>query len=132
MNRSPVMRLLGAWLDNQLKFNHHVTQKCHMAMWSLLRIKNICKYLDKDACEMPVKNLFLIYLDYSNTMLINSHDCVIDKLDWIQNVDDKMILNLQRSNSATEARKTLHWLPIWARVEFKILLLVYKCLNNSV
>ena len=65
-------------------------------------------------------------------MLIYSHDCAIDKLQWIQNVTAKMIGNLQRSDSATETSKTLHWLPKWARIEFKILLLVYKCLNNSV
>ena len=64
-------------------------------MCSLLRIKNIHKYLDRDTCKMLVKSLVLVCLDYSNAMLINSHDCVIDKLQWVRNITAKMIHNLQ-------------------------------------
>ena len=36
-----------------------------------------------------------------------------------------------RRDSATEARKKLHWLPIQSRIEYKIALLVFKCLIGN-
>ena len=48
----------------------------------------------------------------------------------VQNAAAKLVLNLKRMDSSTEALKKLHWLPIKFGIHFKILLLVYKCLNG--
>ena len=42
-----IIRYLGAWLDNNLSFKHHVMKKCQVAMWNFLRIRSIRKYLTK-------------------------------------------------------------------------------------
>ena len=42
----------------------------------------------------------------------------------------KLILNRSKTDSATKAQYELHWLPIKAIIEYKILLLVFKCLHN--
>ena len=42
----------------------------------------------------------------------------------------KLILNKSKTDSATKACYDLHWLPIRVRIEYKILLLVLKCLHN--
>ena len=40
-------------------------------------------------------------------------------------------IGLQRSkyDSSTDALRTLHWLPVRQRINFKILCIVFKCLN---
>ena len=43
-----------------------------------------------------------------------------------------MILNKKARDSATECLKELHWLPIQQRIDFKILVLVFKSLNKQV
>ena len=53
------------------------------------------------------------------------------KLQRVQNLAAKLILMKQKRDSATECRQILHWLPIKARIEFKILLLVHKCMINT-
>ena len=42
----------------------------------------------------------------------------------------KLTLNRSRTDSTTRACYKLHWLPIRVTIEYKILLLVVKCLNN--
>ena len=37
---------------------------------------------------------------------------------------------MSKTDSATRTCYKLHWLPIRARIEYKILLLVFKCLHN--
>ena len=48
----------------------------------------------------------------------------------IQNLTAKIILGRSKYSSATEALKELHILPVHIRAEYKLLVLVYKCLNN--
>ena len=49
----------------------------------------------------------------------------------IQNSAAGLILNKSRLSSASSALKDLHWLPIRARIEFKVLIQVFKCLNSQ-
>ena len=62
-------------------------------------------------------------------MNISKHN--IQKLQKLQNSAAKLILGKRRRDSATEARRELHWLNIEARVTFKILLIVHKLLRGK-
>ena len=128
--KTRLIRLLGAWLDKNLNFNTHATKKCRSAMWTLMKIRQIRKYLDQDSTKLLVDTLATSHIDYCNALLFGACDYVIRKFERVQNAAAKLILQLQRQDSATEALRQLHWLPIRARIDFKIALMVYKCLNN--
>ena len=49
----------------------------------------------------------------------------------IQNSAACLILNRSRWSSASSALKDLHWLPIRARIEFKVLVQVFKCKSQA-
>ena len=40
----------------------------------------------------------------------------------------KVILGKKKSDSSRDCLMALHWLPVWERIEYKILTLVYKCI----
>ena len=42
-----------------------------------------------------------------------------------------MVLRAQKCSSPMECMKELHWLPIWFRIQHKLLTLVYKMLNGD-
>ena len=50
-------------------------------------------------------------------------------LQCVQNPAAKVALNKTKYDSATEALKELHWLPIRFRIRHKVLTLVYKSLK---
>ena len=104
--------------------------KCKAAMWNIHRIRNICSYLDKSTCETLVASLVTPHLDYGNGLLIGVMETIIGKYQRIQIIAAKLILNRSKTDSATKACYELHWLLISARIEYKILLLVFKCLHN--
>ena len=52
------------------------------------------------------------------------------KLQQIQNASARLIVRKNKFDSISETRKSLHWLPIQARIEYKILVITYKALNN--
>ena len=71
------------------------------------------------------------HLDYANSLLYGLPDCDIDKLQCVQNYAATLVLNRSKYDSRTQAFIDLHWLPIQACIDNKILMLVYNCLNQE-
>lgn len=121
------IRYLGAFLDQTLTFKEHIKRKCRVAMLNYSRIKSIRKYLSKEATEILVLSLVISHLDYCNVILYGVAQCDLDKLQRIQNMCAKLVLNRKWTDSSKQALHDLHWLPIKARITFKILTYMYNC-----
>ena len=129
INRCSMVRYLGAYLDSQLSFMEHIKTKCKSAVLNIIRIRNIRKYLDKDTTHMLIKSLAVSHLDYANSLLMGLPAKTIKIMQNIQNLAAKVILGKQKSGSCKECLKTLHWLPIKYRINYKVCTLVFKCLH---
>jgi hypothetical protein len=55
----------------------------------------------------------------------------MQKLQRLQNAAARLLTGTKRREHITPVLEQLHWLPVVCRVKFKILVLVYKCLNNT-
>ena len=127
VERSTSVKLLGAWLDEHLSFEYHIMQKCKNAMLSIYNIGNLRRYLSMEACQVLIHSLVFSHLDYCNSLLYGLPECVIGKLQWVQNTAAKSLLNLGKSDSPQLAMYKLHWLPIRFRLDYKLALLMFKC-----
>ena len=67
----------------------------------------------------------------ANAILYGLPDVDINKLQCIQTMCAKLVLNCKRSDSATEVLKELHWIPIRLRITFKLLMVVHRCLYGD-
>ena len=64
------------------------------------------------------------HLDYINSLLYGLSDCNIDKLQSFKNCAAKLVLNRFKYDSRTQAFIDLHWLPIQAHIDNKILICI--------
>ena len=71
------------------------------------------------------------HLDYSNAIFSGLPDKDMAKLQRIQNACAKLVLQKDKLASSTECLHASHWLPIRERIDYKILTLVFKSLNNQ-
>jgi hypothetical protein len=131
VTRTDKIKYLGFWIDENLTFKHQITQKIKTAMLNLVNIRSIRKYLHIDSCKVLVLNLVISHLDYANSLYYGLPACEIARLQRIQNAAAKLILGKGKFDSSTEALRCLHWLPVRYRINFKIGLLVFKCLSGT-
>ena len=89
------------------------------------------RYLTQDTAQILISCLVMSHLDYATSLLYGLPDCDIDKFQHVQNCAAKLVLNMSKYDSRTEAFIDLHWLPIQACIDNKILMLVYNCLNQQ-
>lgn len=100
-------------------------------MLNFFRIKNIRNYLTKEATETLILSLVISHLDYCNVILYGIPDKDIYKLQRIQNMCAKLVLKRRKFDSSKQALYDLHWLPIKARINQKILTFMYQCSVGS-
>ena len=120
----------GNIFDKNLSLSDHVNSICRTANYHMYCIGKICYLLDDVSCKAAVSSLVLSRLDYANSLLIGSNGKLIKRLQLIQNNAARLITT-KMSDHITPILSSLHWLPILVRIEFKLLLIIYKCLNNQ-
>ena len=96
-------------------------------MLNYMRIKRNRKYLTQDAAETLVLLFVISHLDYCNVILHGIANSDIKKMQRIQNMCAKLVLQRKKYDSSKQALFDLHWLPIKARINHKILTFMYQC-----
>ena len=86
--------------------------------------------MSKDDTKIVVNALVTSHLDNGNSLLYGISKKYINKLQVMQNSAARVIEGLRKFDRITEVRKALHWLPVQARIEFKIRYFTWKSLNE--
>ena len=125
----PIARNLGSWFDSRLSMATHITKICASSFYHIYNIRRIRKYLSQQSTETLVHAFITSRLDYCNGLLYGLPDCLLNKLQRVQNACARLIFKEQKFGHVTPLIYELHWLPIRYRIEFKILLITFKILN---
>ena len=76
--------------------------------------------------------MVMSHIDYANGLLAGVTELVLGMYQRIQSFAAKVVLNCSKYSSSTKCLIELHWLLVKARIEFKIALIIYKCLKGNV
>ncbi|KAK0151579.1 hypothetical protein N1851_007117 [Merluccius polli] len=131
LSPSPHIRNLGVIFDSQLKFDHHINHITRTAFFHLKNIARLRPSLTFSAAETLIHAFITSRLDYCNSILYGSSSKVLNKLQYIQNSAARLLTHTRSRDHITPVLQNLHWLPITHRIQFKILLLTHKALNNQ-
>ena len=121
MQRSSCIRYLGALADKRFSFKQHIMNKCRMAVWNLQKLKVIRSVLTEDVCKTLVGALVMSHLGYTNVILTGIPEVDIQKMQWVQNMAAKLVLNCPKTESSIGCLRSLHWLLVSARIKHKLL-----------
>ena len=100
-------------------------------MFNYFKIRSIRRILDIPTTTRLCLSLCISHLDYCNSLLYSLPDSTLNRLQRVQNMCAHLVLRRTKRDSITECLKELHWLPIWQRIAYKILLLTHKSVNGQ-
>ena len=123
-------RNLGVVMDSDLTFNKHIKTITKSAYFHLKNISRIKSLMSQQDLEKLVHAFIFSRLDYCNGMFTGLTKKSIRQLQLIQNAAARVLTNTKKIEHITPVLKSLHWLPVYQRIDFKILLLVFKALNG--
>jgi len=124
-------RNIGAIFDSNLSMEKHVNSVCKAAWCQLRRVGAIRKNLSNQATKTLVHALITSKLDNLNSLLYGLPNKILHKLERIQNASARLITRSKKYDHISPILRKLHWLPIKMRINYKILLITFKALNNK-
>jgi hypothetical protein len=123
---SPYIRNLGVIFDHSITMAKHITNLSRSINWQLRNLNRIRKHLDTETSHNIVRTLILSRLDYCNSLMYGIDKKHLNRLQVLQNKAARLILKQPSRTHATPLLRSLHWLPISQRIQFKVLLQSFK------
>ena len=117
-------------VDDNMLFDVHVSDICRSSFNQLRNLSKIRKYLTRESSEIAVHAFITSKLDYCNSLLYGCRKTQLKKLQYVQYTAARIVTQTRKFDHITPVLLDLHWLPVSYRIVFKILLLVFKSLNN--
>ncbi len=140
--------IIGVILETDLSFSSHVKAVTKSAYYHLKNIARIRCFVSSHDLEKLVHAFITSRVDYCNGLLTGLPKKTIRQLQLIQNAAARILTRTRKSEHITPVLRSLHWppvlrslhwppvlrslhwLPVTFRIDFKVLLLVYKSLNG--
>ena len=124
------VRNLGVILDNTLSMNAAISKTKQACYLQLRRISRIRPFISENAAKQLVLSFVVSKLDYCNSLFYSITSENLDKLQSIQNNAARLVKKASKQTNALHLLEELHWLPIRARITFKIATFVFSALNT--
>ena len=127
---SKVVQNLGVHYDTVMKMDTHIKTICKRVYYQIHLISKVRRYISENDARTLIQANVTPLLDYCNGLLIGVPKYLIDLLQHAQNCAARVIKRAPKSSHISPVLRELHWLPIRYRIEYKTLLLTYKCLHG--
>ena len=117
---------MGVILDSELNFKSHVHNVTKIAYYHLRNIARVRPYLTLEDAKKLTHAFVFSRLDYCNALYTGLPNKTIDRLQLVQNSAARILTKTRKREHITPVLASLHWLPVTLRIDFKVLLLVFK------
>ncbi|KAK3088718.1 hypothetical protein FSP39_022962 [Pinctada imbricata] len=122
---------LGAHFDKTLSMEkqcNQISKSCYFHLRNIGRIRHL---LPEELCKTLINSLVTSRLDYGNALLFGVNKFLIEKLQRVQNAAARIVSRVRsKQEHISPVLQELHWLPVVYRIEFKVLVYVYKALHG--
>ena len=123
---------LGVLIDSQLTMREHVQRVCRSSFYQLRQLRVIRSSLSMKTCTALVHAFVTSRLDYCNSLLSGINKELLNRLESVLRSAARLVLRKRKFDPISDdIRNTLHWLPVRQRIEFKLGILVFKCLHGD-
>jgi len=126
------IRLLCDSMDSKLTMESHTANVVRSCFYQLRQLQSIRCSLTVDARRTLATAFVANWVNYCNAMLYGTYTAVTRRLQTVLNAAARMVVGIGKYEHITPVlRDTLHWLPVTARIQFKIAALTFDCVRGT-
>ena len=125
------VRDLGVLLDCNLTLSDQINSVVRIAGYHLRNIAFVKKYVDESSVKKLVINSVITRIDYCNSIYFRLPKSQLKKLQNMINRAARLIKGIPPRERITPVLVGLHWLPIKARIIFKICVMTHQALRTG-
>ena len=125
------VRDLGIYIDSDLSMRTHVSKTVAACFASLRQIRSIRRSVTRPVLQSLISALTLTRLDYGCATLAGLPARQLDRLQSVLNAAARLIHGTRKYDHVTPILRDLHWLRVPQRIDFRLAVLVYRCLHGT-
>jgi len=129
---SSTVRNLGIAIDSDVAMQTHVSKTVSAWFAVLRQLPSIRRSVSETVFKLLVVLFVMPCLDYSNTTLAGLPLYQHQRLQSVLNAAAILVRRSSRYDHIMPILRDLHWLKLPERFDFKICVLVYRCLHDLV
>ena len=130
IQRVKSQKLLGIYIDENLKWNIQVQNVCKLIQNKKALLKRISYFLTAEMKELFYNSYILSCFDYGCIVWSNCSKTDFEKLNKLQKRAAKIILKKSIKTPYLYLFKELNWITFKNRCEYHMALIVFKAINN--
>ena len=124
-------RNLGIIFDQDLSLKKHISSICQTSFYHIRQLRQVRFSLHTNSSIIFANSLVSSKLDYCNSLFYGLPASSLNRLQRVQNALARVVVpSVKRHHHISPTLKTLHWLPIVQRINFKIASITFKTLHN--
>ena len=106
--------------------SHFVSAVIRVCNYHIRALRHIRPRLDLNTAKMIAQGIVAAELDYCNSLICGVSSRNLCRLQVTQNTLARAVCSAPWSTSATELRRSLHWLPVRQRIDYKTALITFQ------
>jgi hypothetical protein len=124
-------RNLGVIFDSTLSMSDHISAVSKSCYYHIRDLRHIRSTLDLNTAKTVAASLIHSRLDYCNSLLLNLPSEELNRLQLVLNSAARAVTNTPKFCHISPVLKSLHWLKINQRIQYKVLSLTYNILQTQ-
>ena len=129
-NILPSVTNLGVIFNSTFKFDKQVSSVVKTCFFKIRLLAKTKSFLSFNDLERVINAFVTSRLDYCNALYVGMDQASIKRLQLVQNAAARLLTGHKKRDHITPILASLHWLPVRFRIDFKLLLFVFKALNG--
>jgi len=120
---------LGVIFQSDLSLDKHISAIVSSCFYHIRDLKRIRSSLSLNTATILGNALVHSKLDYCNSLLFGLPKCSINRLQKAQNTLARVVSGASYRDHIKPILKSLHWLPVSNRIDYKICILTHRALS---
>ena len=124
-------RNLGVIFDSNFTFSEHISSVSKSCFYHIRDLRRIRHTIDLNTARLIATSIIHSKLDYCNSLFLNLPATQTNRLQLVLNAAARAVTKTPKFNHISPILKSLHWLKVQQRIQYKVISLTHKALHSG-